>query len=384
MTFLLYRTVSLSTIRKGSKGETVRLWQAFLIDQSLLGGTPDGDFGRKTDTATENYQRQVGLKPDGIVGRQTYAVALADGFATPLETIGLEELRLGSDGEVVERWQEFLVGQNLLFASVSGYFDESTQIATQDYQLTHGLEETGMVDRLTYSKALADGYAFSLGSDEYPPKPDFPPLYNTAARQRVFGKFEYSHTPTKRNKEKITVHGNWAAKNIVKVVIPQLKGVRRYKLDGDVLTSGIMHFHHRAVPQLKALWQAWEAQGLRDLILTYGGSYVARYVRGSTRTLSNHAFGTAFDINIGWNRLGHEPAPKGTLGSVVELVSIANDYGFYWGGHFKRRDGMHFEVGKILSQSELDQLAIKYGMAQPQPEGTDDEPGSGSFWDIFF
>jgi hypothetical protein len=30
------------------------------------------------------------------------------------------------------------------------------------------------------------------------------------------------------------------------------------------------------------------------------------------------------------------------------LVGIANDNGFYWGGHFTRLDGMHFEIAKLL------------------------------------
>jgi len=28
-------------------------------------------------------------------------------------------------------------------------------------------------------------------------------------------------------------------------------------------------------------------------------------------------------------------------------VPIAHDHGFYWGGHFSRSDGMHFEVAKL-------------------------------------
>jgi hypothetical protein len=95
------------------------------------------------------------------------------------------------------------------------------------------------------------------------------------------------------------------------------------------------------------LWTAWEKKGLLNLVLTYGGAYNPRLVRGGT-SLSPHAFGTAFDINYEWNKLGVQPVLAGEKGSVRELVLIANKYGFYWGGHFnKRPDGMHFEVAKL-------------------------------------
>lgn len=73
-----------------------------------------------------------------------------------------------------------------------------------------------------------------------------------------------------------------------------------------------------------------------------------RFVRGSRTTLSNHSWGTAFDINYAWNCLGALPALRGEKGSVRELVPIAHRHGFYWGGHFSRRDGMHFEVARVL------------------------------------
>jgi hypothetical protein len=65
--------------------------------------------------------------------------------------------------------------------------------------------------------------------------------------------------------------------------------------------------------------------------------------------LSNHAYGSAFDINYAWNRLGQVPALVGEKGAVRELVTLAHKHGFYWGGHFNERlDGMHFEVAKIV------------------------------------
>jgi len=69
-------------------------------------------------------------------------------------------------------------------------------------------------------------------------------------------------------------------------------------------------------------------------------------MRGSTN-LSRHAWGTAFDINVPWNGLNVVPPRVGDKGSVRELVTIANKHGFYWGGHFGRLDGMHFEIAVL-------------------------------------
>ena len=100
--------------------------------------------------------------------------------------------------------------------------------------------------------------------------------------------------------------------------------------------------------QLVGLWDAWSEAGLIDRVLTFEGAFNARFVRGSRTNLSNHAFGTAFDINFGWNRLGVEPAWPNQQGCLFELIPLAHKWGFYWGGHFQRRDGMHFEIAKLL------------------------------------
>jgi hypothetical protein len=110
-----------------------------------------------------------------------------------------------------------------------------------------------------------------------------------------------------------------------------------------------MRFPNKAAEQLKAMWAAWEAAGLLELVLTYEGGYNPRLTRGSRTTLSNHAYGTVFDINYQWNRLGQIPAATGKHGAVREFVPIANKHGFFWGGHFnKRPDGMHFKVAKLV------------------------------------
>ena len=90
-------------------------------------------------------------------------------------------------------------------------------------------------------------------------------------------------------------------------------------------------------------------EGLLEGVLSFDGAYNPRFMRGSREVLSAHAFGVAFDINARWNRVGTIPEPAGEKGSVRELVALANEFGFFWGGHFKRRpDGMHFELVKLL------------------------------------
>lgn len=39
---------------------------------------------------------------------------------------------------------------------------------------------------------------------------------------------------------------------------------------------------------------------------------------------------------------------SGEKETVLDLVKIANEHGFYWGGHFPRLDGMHFEIAQLM------------------------------------
>ena len=64
-------SVMLPTIRQGSKGGAVRVWQ------TIIGATCDGDFGPATASATVAFQRKNGLAADGIVGPITWAAGLS-------------------------------------------------------------------------------------------------------------------------------------------------------------------------------------------------------------------------------------------------------------------------------------------------------------------
>jgi len=259
----------------------------------------------------------------------------------------MQVLRRGSEGEEVRRWQYFLIGQGLLKGSADGIFGPATEKATKAFQSRAKVGVDGTVGPKTYAAGLqrnfdpgiSDPQGGDTGSD-WPPLPDFVPLISNTERQEIFGEFRYE--PVAPDKDDIRILGGWAEKNIVAVTIPQLKDVE------GAPKSGRIWVHKKIADQVHDLFTAWNDAELIDLILSWQGSFVPRFVRGSRTTLSNHSWGTACDINYAWNRLGALPALRGEKGSVRELVPIAHRHGFYWGGHFSRRDGMHFEVARVL------------------------------------
>lgn len=169
------------------------------------------------------------------------------------------------------------------------------------------------------------------------PRPPFNPL-TSAQKQRLFGPLRAKDDPKRPG---FLLIDEAFRKKLRTVAVPQLRGIHGAPKDARV------RLHERAVEPFLALWQAWETAGLLGDVLSWDGSYVPRRVRGA-RTLSSHAFGIAFDINARWNPLGHTPALAREPGSVIRLVRLANQYGFFWGGHFRSRpDGMHFELARV-------------------------------------
>lgn len=288
---------------------------------------------------------QINLTPPSTVSLTAPAAAPLP--PTPLPAL-LRALRKGSEGDLVCVWQTFLLGQGFDPQGQDGKFGARTAAATRAFQRKHGLATDGVAGRHTLLAAMQLGFELieepapgNSGSD-FPPYPGFPPLTSTAARQALFGAFEYRAEPRPGNREHIRILGGWTQDSIVTVTIPQLRTAL-----GPQAPAG-MPFHRKGAAQLQALWAAWEENGLLARVQSFDGAFVPRFVRGSTSVLSNHAFGSAFDINAGQNPLGVRPPLTGERGSVRELAAIAESLGFFWGGHFGRRpDGMHFEIAAL-------------------------------------
>ena len=251
-------------------------------------------------------------------------------------------LKRGATGNDVIKWQNFLRGIEVYSEVVaSGIFDEITESETKAFQSSRKLNPDGMVGQMTIAEAIKVGYDINPN----PSVPSNPGIKNLSfiERQKLFGSFSYVPMPTQGNPEAIRITSSWAVDNITTIVVPQLVGV------SGASKIGSIQIHKKIANQTSALFYAWENAGLKDRILSWGGSWVPRFIRGSRTSLSNHAWGTAFDINAQWNGLGVRPAAIGSKGSVRELVDIASQHGFYWGGWFPNRpDGMHFEAYKIV------------------------------------
>jgi len=259
----------------------------------------------------------------------------------------LKVLRRGMREPLVGIWQEYLLGEGLYKLRVDRDFGYGTHKSTVAYQTKYKLFVDGEVGNGTWGHALANGLELlpndaikTLGpkhSADYPPPPTNVRPVRPGERNRMFGRLQYK--PSGKG-DAIIITNGWNRGHLKKVHIPQLAGVK------GAPKSCKVFWHADYTDELIDLWEDWEKQGLLPYVKSWAGSWCARFIRGSRRTLSNHSWATAFDINVAWNGLRKRPALWDAKGTVRPLVQTANEWGFYWGGHFKRKDGMHFEVGQ--------------------------------------
>lgn len=272
--------------------------------------------------------------------------------------------------EEVQRWQGFLIRQGMaLSGGIDGDFGQNTALATRSFQKGLDLPLTGALDAATLLQAnklgLRQRSAGHYAALMEPGKPLGFASPGAAWRDKNLGCFRF-HQPAPADRgddrDRIVIGAScdeatadWAATHLETVDIPQLR------LLG--LNNGKVLFHRAGAKQLRMPWAAWEAAELLHLILTYQGAFSARYSRDKSPSyteghgpklsrdvsaLSNHAFGSALDINSRWNGFDKPPAKAGRPGCVWELVPIAHQHGFFWGGNFNgAKDGMHFEVARL-------------------------------------
>jgi len=94
------------------------------------------------------------------------------------------------------------------------------------------------------------------------------------------------------------------------------------------------------VAPLTQAFQNLISRGFVSELKTWDGCFNIRKKRGLS-SMSLHSWGIAVDVNAFENGLNQ--VPKLSAG----FVKCFTDAGFDWGGTWKRKDGMHFQLSKI-------------------------------------
>jgi len=84
-----------------------------------------------------------------------------------------------------------------------------------------------------------------------------------------------------------------------------------------------------------------QERGLCHLLESWDGCFNIRKSKGNYNKYSLHSWGIAIDINSKTN--GYNKIPQMDL----NLVQCFIDAGFDWGGFWKIKDGMHFQLNEI-------------------------------------
>lgn len=270
----------------------------------------------------------------------------------------------------VQRWQYFLLRLKIdQVGDIDGDFGKKTEDATKIFQIQTGLSPNGKVNEATLEKAAAQGYTilpndyYSSKAAGFPREPEDLSSPSNSSRNALFTCFKFRQLPlaNRPDKEAIVIKSScdgevadWRSHFIVDIEVPQLRFARGY--------NGRVTCHRRAADSIRALFAAWEKADLLHLIRTYEGCFVPRYKRtqapagtgghglrksSDVPELSNHSFGSAFDINAGDNGFGEKPQAIGRRGCTRELVAAASAAGWFWGGFFGTPDGMHFELVRL-------------------------------------
>ncbi|MFW6264308.1 MAG: peptidoglycan-binding domain-containing protein [Cyanobacteriota bacterium] len=137
-------------LRRGDRGESVRLLQEQLGIAGFFTGNATGFYGPQTESAVMRFQAARELTVDGIAGTQTRRALPAVGgeTATPIASTSTSNpnfLTVGSRGQAVAELQKRLKALGYFEGPITGYFGEQTQNAVIRFQQEQELRPDGIV-----------------------------------------------------------------------------------------------------------------------------------------------------------------------------------------------------------------------------------------------
>ncbi|MGP4022068.1 peptidoglycan-binding domain-containing protein [Actinomadura sp. 3N407] len=134
-----------------TSGPGVKQWQQQMKTRGWNIG-PDGKYGPISKRICMNFQTEKGLKPDGIVGPNTWRAAWEAPSTLPPPPPDVT-LVYGSSGEHVKAWQRQVDSRGWRIKNIDGHYDDEDASACILMQRALGLPETGEVGYETWYAA---------------------------------------------------------------------------------------------------------------------------------------------------------------------------------------------------------------------------------------
>ena len=137
-----------TTLRWGDTGAEVKKLQEALKNRGYYSGKLDATYGSGVYAAVKAFQKQYGLKVDGIAGPATQ-IMLYNSSSSSADTN--TSLKKGSTGTKVRNLQYVLYELGYYDGSITGTYDDATVNAVRAFQIQNGLTP---VDGVAGSKTL--------------------------------------------------------------------------------------------------------------------------------------------------------------------------------------------------------------------------------------
>ena len=149
--------------------------------------------------------------------------------------------------------------------------------------------------------------------------------------ESTFGRFAWRDHPTERGA--IEILGEWQRQNIVSIAPPfEMR-------DGRGRRLSVIRCHRLAAPALERVLNDLKRRGICHVLNTFDGCFVPRHMGWNPdRSLSRHAWGIAVDVNARLFPYGSQDKQD------PRLIAAFARQGFAWGGDWRTRDPMHFEI----------------------------------------
>lgn len=202
-----------ATLRYGDSGSAVKAMQQALTDLGYEPGSVDGKFGRGTQAAVKQFQKNNNLMVDGLAGNKTLtllygqaaseeatasptagaATATATPTPTPTPTststptatptptvssgtnIPSRTLRKGYTGEDVQWVQQELADLGYYKGEINGTYDDATIAAVKAFQTNNGLTSDGLAGSKTYAVLFGEN-PYKAGETTPTPTPSYSTL----------------------------------------------------------------------------------------------------------------------------------------------------------------------------------------------------------------